>query len=345
MLRISKIILYAFVAVLLLWELPWLYAFLSSKAANRPTVIYSHVLRDFVITRLDELTGTMVRTDAAGHTYTRKQVDSLLPTVYFRQLANDSRFPDSIAGCAVSPRMLQQNNFTFRSSPDNLNRPTLGLYYLFESNSGRVELEMPKDVFRITRSGIEFVTAETNTVDTEKSRRFTAKMREKGFVFPARFVAGNPTPRKDYDEGCMLIDSEGRLFHLKQIMGQPYVRLVQLPDSVEPQTAFVTEYPGRRTLALIADARNQLYAIGSGNYSLTRVGIPSWNPRTESLTIIGNLFDWTIHVFSEHRNDYYAVSADNLELLKTMALPVEDQTYWGLHFKSSTDKYVMPRFN
>ena len=50
MIRFSKIFFYITVAVLLVWQLPWCYAFLTLKPAKTPFTMYSSVLGDFVIT-------------------------------------------------------------------------------------------------------------------------------------------------------------------------------------------------------------------------------------------------------------------------------------------------------
>lgn len=47
---------------------------------------------------------------------------------YARQLMSDERFPDSSIGVAVTPRMAQTENFTFRSVPSDINAPRIELY-------------------------------------------------------------------------------------------------------------------------------------------------------------------------------------------------------------------------
>ena len=80
--------------------------------------------------------------------------------------------------------------------------------------SGRVRLEMPGDLFRL-KDNIEFIDPETNTVKEEKSNLFMKVFIQKGFKFPAKRVAGNPSTRKAYDEGYFIIDSNDKIFHLK----------------------------------------------------------------------------------------------------------------------------------
>ena len=81
MIRFSKIFFYITVAVLLVWQLPWCYAFLTLKPVKTPFTMYSSVLGDFVITQLDE-NKQLHRYDTKGNTYTQQQVDSLLPSLY-----------------------------------------------------------------------------------------------------------------------------------------------------------------------------------------------------------------------------------------------------------------------
>ena len=67
--------------------------------------------------------------------------------------------------------------------------------------SGRVDLKMPDDVFRITSKGIDFIDMATNSVKADKSLQFTEAMTKKGFRFPATEIAGNPTVKKSMTKG------------------------------------------------------------------------------------------------------------------------------------------------
>ena len=162
----------------------------------------------------------------------------------------DERFPDSLMGVPVSPRQVQITNFNFRVSAADINAPSVPLYPLLESMSGRVDLKMPDDVFRITPHGIEFIVMENNTIDQEKSKVFTEVLKKKEFRFPAQYVAGNPSTRKEYDEGYLILDAEGKLFHMKQTQGRPYVRAIPLPEGLNAKYLFITEFQDRKTLAI-----------------------------------------------------------------------------------------------
>ena len=166
--RFSQIFLYITIALLLIWQLPWCYTFFAAKPSKTPFSMYSTIIGDFVSMGHEEGKG-MMRRDQSGNVYTQEQVDSILPFFYIRQLMSDERFPDSIKGVAVTPREVQITNFSFRSTPSDINASQIELYPLLESMSGRVDLTMPDDVFRITNKGIEFIKIKTNTVDADKA--------------------------------------------------------------------------------------------------------------------------------------------------------------------------------
>ena len=244
MTRFAKIFFWFLVTVLVLWQLPWAIDYLTVKPANTPFTLYSEVLGDFAMIGHDDKEPLYL--DRRGKHYTRREFDSLLPLFYARQLMTDGRFPDTVAGRPVTLREVQQASFIFRSTPKDLNRPSPGIHFLLESLSGRVDLTMPSDAFRLTERGVEFIDMASNRIDSAKSARFTATMRRKGVRFPVREIAGNPTARKEYDEGYVLLDADGRLFHLKMVQGRPYVRAVELPEGVRLRHLFITEFRSRR---------------------------------------------------------------------------------------------------
>ena len=266
MTRFAKTFFWFLVLVLIAWQLPWAVNYLTVKPANTPFTLYSEVLGDFALIRHRDK--EIEYLDRAGNRYSRREFDSLLPLFYARQLVADGRFPDSIAGRAVTLREVQNASFFFRSSPKEVNRPESGIRFLLESSSGRVDLEMPSDAFRLSDGGIEFIDMASNRIDTAKSRRFTQTMLRKGVRFPVGEVSGNPTARKEYDEGYVLLDADRRLFHLKMVQGRPYVRAIELPEGVRPRHLFITEFRGRQTLALLTDDAHRLYAVTMPGYAV-----------------------------------------------------------------------------
>jgi len=344
MIRISKIFFYLTVALLLLWQLPWFYAFFAAQKQKPTFTLYSTVLGEFIT--MGDLKGEGVnRYDEVGNKYTQEQVDSLLPLFYMRQLITDGRFPDSLRGVALVPRDVQQAGFTFRCNASDINSVKIPLYPLLESMSGRVDLVMPDDMFRVTKEGIEFIDMETNTVDEQKSRLFTKVMRDKGFKFPARQLAGNPTARKEYDEGYLVLDRDGKLFHLKMTCGRPYVRPIPLPEGMEVKHLFITEFRDRKTLGYLCTTDGRLHVLNNKTYDVIESGIPRYNPESDALSIYGDLFNWTVCVKNAEGSHYYALDANDYSLIRSLHFPNQGGNGTrGLHFTSSRDKYVYPRF-
>jgi len=194
----------------------------------------------------------------------------------------------------------------------------------------------------------------TNSIEPAKSALFTEALTKKGFHFPAVEITGNPTTRKEYDEGYVLLDANRQLFHLKQMKGRPYVRAVDVPHGVELKHLFITEFKSRKTLALLTDKNHSLYVLTTP-YEIKKVAVPSFDPEKETLSIIGNLFDWTLRITSLEEDNYFAVRADDFSLIKTMKNPAVEETLAQkigdyifpvrISFTSNFDNFVKPRFN
>ena len=347
MIRFSKILLYITIILLLFWLIPWGYGFIFSKPQKNPFILYSTVINDFAI--LENNGKGTERKDLKGKYYTESEFDSILPMFYYRQLIADERFPEEINGVALSPKIAQTENFIFRHQPSDVNCKKPGLYPLLESMSGRVDLKMPDDVFRINNNGIEFIDIKTNSIDEKKSRIYTDAMKKKGFCFPANIIAGNPTARKDYDEGYLMTDRTGALYHLKQAKGRPYFRKIELPDSMKIKYIFTTEFKNRRYLAFLSDEKNNLYVLYTQTYVIRKSGIPCFDPQKDELSIFGNLFDWTVTLSNPEQDKVYALNADNLQLIKEIDLAelypdIPRRNFpIRLAFTSLSDKFVFPR--
>ena len=340
--KFSTLFLWFTVIALLCWQIPSAYNLYTMEHVNPPFTLYSALQGEFLT--IKHLDGNTSKESLSGKVFTDKEFDSLLPAFYVRQLVTDGRFPSTLHGQQVTPQLLQQHNFNFRHVPSDINAPKVALYPLLESMSKRVELVTPPDLFRITDRGIEFVEMKTNEVDLQKSARFTTALRTAGFHFPACYINGNPTTRKEYDNGYLLTDAKGNLFHLKMTVGRPYVRSIDLPMDVHPNYLFVTEFTHKKTLGFFTDHENKFFLI-TPDYQVKRVDIPSFDPEKDYITIMGNLFDWTIRVVSGNTDKYYAIDNTTLRKIKSHKTTYEGQELPQLYFTSSLDKFVKPRLD
>lgn len=350
MIRYSKAILWITVLLLLAWGLPWGWHFLFSKPGSYPFTMYSCVTHDFV--SIDRSGSGPVYRGAAGEIYTEKQFDSILPTLYNRQLVSDGRFPAIIDGKDIDNRTLQIEKFTFRHKPADINMKKPGLYPMFEAMSGRVDLEMPGDVFRMGQR-MEFIDMDVNRVNEERSQRFTQALLDKGFRFPAKYVAGDPNVRKEYDEGYFITDREGEVFHVKRLKDRPFVRNTGI-SGVEIKYIFPTSFRNRRFYGFFSDESHNLYVLNTKTYELKQIPVPSFDPEKEILTIFGDPFYWTMQIAGENGIKIYAVRAEDYSLAGVTEIPVQPD--WAekvakyifpfeLSFTSGTDQYVWPRFS
>ncbi len=349
MIKYSKAFLFITVILLLMWGLPWAWHFLFAKPGSYPFTIYSCVAHQFVA--VDRSSGSVAYLGEDGTIYTEKQFDSILPTLYNRQLVSDGRFPAQINGVEIDNRTLQIEKFMFRHKPSDINVKRPGLYPLFEGMSGRVDLQMPGDVFRMSNR-MEFVDMEENQVNEERSQRFTQALLDKGFHFPAGVIAGDQNVRKEYDEGYLMTDREGQMFHVKRLKDRPFVRNTEI-SGVKVKYIFPTTFRNRRFYGFISDEDQNFYVLNAKTYELKPLPIPALNPEKETITIFGDPFYWTVQVLGEDGLKIYAIDANDYSLVATKVIPAEESQAAKigkyifpaeLSFTVSTDQYVWPRF-
>lgn len=338
--KIATIIFWCTVGIVLLWFLPWLYALMTPSASNDPFYGYSPVSNAWV-----------------GSTDDIKKADrdSLLPQLYYRQLLADDRLPDSLKGKELSAHNLRTHEVIFTISPRDIVSRKPEVWLMMESMPRTVDLEDPKEVFRFTEDGrMEFVDIATNTVNPSRSKRFTETMHARGFAFPAKYLSANVTSRKAYDEGYLMVDAEGKVFHVKQQAGRPYVAAVKLPDNVRAKYAFIWEQPDRDLLGMIVDETNRPWIIEHDGYRT--IPFPeaagTFDPETESGTVMGNLFNLTCRFTSKDGARWVALDADDHSLLDTLtyvrprtrAAEVADYLFpVVLNYTSTTDSLAYPR--
>ena len=315
-----KYVIIALGLIVLAWLLPALYELVSPRTDRMPFVVYSCLDSTFI--RFETKDKQVRYIDFREQEFTKREADSLLPLFSFRQLVAEGRLPESLYGVELTPKLIQQNTFHFKTSPKQLNKPAVGLYTMLESASGQVDLKLPPDVFRLTKDGLEFVDCEMNTVNKAKSLSFSRELTKHGFVFPVRCIWGNGTTRKDYDNGFLLTDQNERLFQLKMVKGTPWVREIKNEELKIKKyiQVFTLEPANRKWIGLVVDDAYQLYVVRS-NGELAHVGIDAYDPQSMQITIVGDLFHWTITEYTAMDSRYYAVDAQTFEQVAKAIVP------------------------
>lgn len=335
LIRIARLCLILITIFTLSIFLPDFYWKAFEQRVQRPFAQYSPVIEDFVIMKAAPQ-GTQFY-DPKGNIYTRSEVDSLLPFSNARQLLFENRFPDSLQGKKIDPEEVRINNFALRVSASDINQSRIDLYPLFESQSGRVRLEMPPTFFRITNR-MEFINASDNKIEEPLSSIFTDTLQHYGFRFPSQLIAGNPTTRKPFDEGYFILDAVHQLFHLKMVKGKPVVRLVTLSTDLKIQHMVVQEMNLREFYALLITNDSRIFLLNYPDYQLIELPVFDYDWNATDIRIFGDLFYRNAMCYNE-TNLSCQVCDRNYQPLATY------REWWGSRYQQRAGiffRYIFP---
>jgi hypothetical protein len=294
--RYARLALVVLLILVFSWTIPHYYWKAFDVSVRAPRVSYSPVTDQFLLLRPENKSVRYV--DRNGKDYTREEFERLLPLANYRQLAATSQMPDSLRGVKIDLKEIALNNLFVRIMPADIGLPQIPLFPLFESRSGRLKLEMPDAFFRIT-DRMEFLDAGTNAINEDLTRMFTDTLRGRGFRFPAKQIAGNPTTRKAFDEGYFVVDAADKVFHIKMVKGKPFCRETGMPSTPRILQMFIAETALREYYGFILGEDNAVALISYDNYRLVRLPLERYDHRTCALFFGGDLFFRTITVQGE----------------------------------------------
>ncbi|MCX6328126.1 MAG: DUF4857 domain-containing protein [Bacteroidia bacterium] len=294
MVKFSRYILIVIGILVASLAIPQLYWTMFEKVPVTTTVFYSCTLKDFIILG-SEKTGPGGRMDPKGNNYTTAEYEKSMPLMFFRQLMADGNMPDSINGVKMEAASINRANSFFRFTPKKMLAPLPTLYPMLESESGKVNLVMPDDYFRIG-SRMEFILAKTNMINEEKSVLFTNALKENGFAFPAKIISGIPTTRKSKDEGYFVTDSEESLFHIKMKKGKPYVARIETPENLGIVYIECVDLRTNEFYCYLFTGSNGIYVVMDEVYDLQRLPVEGFDPFTQTVRINCDLFNKCITV-------------------------------------------------
>lgn len=292
--------------LLLAHYLPSAYWLIADKSQRAPFIFYSCVSNQFLFNR--SVGGELKHTDTQGRVYEREEFESLLPLDNYLQLYKDRRMPKEINGVAVTPEKLRRDRLNLRLKPVVLDSPSVALYPLIESESGRVRLEMPNDFLRFGR-GLEFIDVKSNAIIADKSATFTAAFAAAKFVFPVKLVGGNPSTLKPYDEGYFLLDSQNAVFQLRLVHGEPELkRLTDLiaPEKkalwaeLKPRYLHVQEQDNHEIRFVIVEENGRTQLVIGPDYQLVTLPVQKYDPATMSLSVRGDMLNRLVTVNGEN---------------------------------------------
>lgn len=337
--KYGTILLSASLALLLVWVLPWLYNLITLESYATPFTLYSCTLHDFA--SLDRGEGKGFRfIDTKGNVHG----DEAQPMFYASVLASRGALPDSLEGRKITLEEIERNSVIASSDPKDVNRAIPPVYLLMESVPERLELKDPEDALISRKGGIAIVEMATNALRVQKTELLARLLQELGFVYPARLFAGKPSHRKEYDEGYLVTDAQDKLYQLKQVNDTVQVRYFPQADGLGLKFLMITEFENRATLGYLVDRDNRLHMLRpDGTVVPTEV---SFVPEKEDLLIVGDLFYYTVKTSTSRGEHFWALRSSDFSLVDTLSRPYpKDTSLPGIHFTSSNDGWVKPRFN
>ncbi len=296
MVKLSRYILVIIGIMAAAIAIPELYWTIFRESVSTPNVIYSRVLDDFMMVVNEN--GASVRKDTKGNYYTRDEFEQNLPLLFYRQLFTSNKMPDSLKGVAMEHNAIAIHSAYFNLRPVDVQAPRPVMWPLIESKSGRVSLELPPDFFRI-KNKIEFIDARSNTIDSEKSTLFNNALTDKGFEFPARYVSGLPTTRKNIDEGYFIKDSSGNLFHLKMVKGQAYVARIDIPSDMRIVHIECVDLRTQEYYAYVFTSDSRIFLIMGDSYRLQQLPVEGYKIFEHRLRVRNDLLNKTISLIGE----------------------------------------------
>ncbi len=291
LIKIIRIIAVLFAVLAAATVLPRLYytTFSSGGGGGHKNISYSEILGDFIIseyvysTDKNGVSGHIVYHDRHGNSYSQDSVDQLLLLDNVSQLAYEGRFPDTICGVAVTPEQVSSEAFSqyYSAQP--------GLYYglceLRDQQSYTTRSLEPRDLFRMTPEGIQFIVCETNQIDEEKSRLFNTSLTALDFRFPARRMWTSPDKNVSEAIGYYVIDDKNDLYRLSMDLSAPVVQKLEKPDSKNIQNINFGKSPDIRAILITEDGDTY---IQHPDQSYTHLALP--NSLRKSVMLTGNLF-------------------------------------------------------
>ena len=226
------------------------------------------------------------------------------------------------------------------------------VYLIMESMPARIDLEDPKEVFRFRDGQVEFIEMETNEVNPGRSRRFTEIFNDRGFVLPMKSYSANITSRKPYDEGYLMVDANGSLFHMKMQAGRPYMTKIRKPDSISAAHVFIMENVDKRSLGFMSDENHNLYMIEREGYRLCHLPVGKVDPEKDRISVVKNLFNMIVRISNDEGTRWTALDSGDYSRLVGYEKESEINTVakigsyifpYTLSFTSISDCYAKPR--
>lgn len=307
--KLSRYALIVLAVVVMSVYLPLIYHKVFDKKMGKTQLFFSPVIKKFVFREMVGEGHKFVTKDENGNDYDRMTFETLIPFVYYKNMDLWGKLPLTIDGHTFDKQTIKKNRQVFELKPRMIadRRPRVQVFPLLESEPGVTRLRFPEDAFRMS-DRMEFVNVDTNRADKGLTRRFTAALKERGFVFPAQLVAGRVSILKAFDEGFFVVDANGWVYHVKRVRGEPVVVKTPIPSDLGIRNIKVMENKKKEIYGMLLTNKGDICLITYDDYWLIKLPLMDYNPDTMDLKLLINPLFRTA-VYSDHHT-IHAVAMD-----------------------------------
>lgn len=306
----ARMFLLLAVASLLAHYLPAFYDLVSAQRFRGPGFNYSQVERAIIATR-PVADGFLYVNVATGQTYSREEFQAILPLNNHALLMRQERMPASLDGVVLSRHAILSNRVDLRVSPRDFQDQVVRLRPLLEAEDFELNLGMPPDFVR-PGARFTFLNAEANAIDIHLTDTFSLELEQQGFVFPVVHFANNPTSRKTFDDGMLLVDAEGQWYRIRREHDEPVVQ--KLAIDLDPIWLQVREQLNREIRAVVVDRDHSVWLLVGEGFKAIPIPLRRFDPQVTRLSLRGNLLDLQFSAVHGDSVEYLVLNRDFAEI-------------------------------
>ncbi len=310
--------------------LPLFYEKIFFNRIERTHLFYSPVSNDFILKekivgpipgaikeKAEDHHSEIAYQNADGSYVSRVEFEKHLPFIYYKNMELWGLLPIELNHQLFNSKNIKNNRRVMELLPREIHgrSPYTMVWPLLESNRGRVRLVFPEDRFRMTPSSMEFINADTLTVDQSLTTLFTQALTKKGFTFPCRSVNGKFTVLKPFEGGIFLVDADNEVFHLKRINNRPWVVKTPIDPDIGVRHIKISESRQKDYDGLILGKTGQVYLLSHDQYRVIPLPLEKYVPEQMRLKLIFNPLYCTA-VFSDETNIYGVAMDRNFNVIK-----------------------------
>nr|WP_321398572.1 DUF4857 domain-containing protein [uncultured Desulfobacter sp.] len=283
--------------------LPVLYDKMFMDEVEKTHLFYSPVSHDFILKEkivgkvpnaaqgmAEDHHSNIAYIKADGTYVSRKIFEQHLPFIFYKNMEIWGLLPITLDGRTFDKHAIKADRRVLELKTRDIVGRSLDvpLFPLLESNPGQARLVFPEDRFRMTNTAMEFIDADTNTLDTVYTKMYTITLKKRGFKFPARSVNGKFTVLKPFDEGVFIVDHDYRVFHIKRVDDKPRIRQIPISPDLRIKVIKISENKQKKYYGLALSGDDRVFLLGYDHYRLTPIPLTGYDPERMDLKLIFN---------------------------------------------------------